>query len=169
MAIPRHSPVRSKDLFLKISSIARMSRRPAASFSSPSPPPTLQCVKPRSPLTPEIAERVGVYVGSGIGAFEVMEREHRKLMTAGPHRVSPFFITATIANLAAGQISIRYGATGPNLTVATACTTGAHAIGEAFRILQRGDADVMILFQCAAGEGRNSGSISNLIECWMFP
>src|SRR3989442_4563217 len=95
-------------------------------------------------VTPEIAERVGVYVGSGIGAFEVMEREHRKLMTAGPHRVSPFFITATIANLAAGQISIRYGAAGPNLTVATACTTGAHAIGEAFRILQRGDADVMI-------------------------
>jgi 3-oxoacyl-[acyl-carrier-protein] synthase II len=95
-------------------------------------------------VTPEIAERVGVYVGSGIGAFEVMEREHTKLMTAGPHRVSPFFITATIANLAAGQISIRYGAAGPNLTVATACTTGAHAIGEAFRILQRGDADVMI-------------------------
>jgi len=95
-------------------------------------------------VTPEIAERIGVYVGSGIGAFEVMEREHTKLMTAGPHRVSPFFITATVANLAAGQISIRYGAAGPNLTVATACTTGAHAIGEAFRILQRGDADVMI-------------------------
>jgi 3-oxoacyl-[acyl-carrier-protein] synthase II len=95
-------------------------------------------------ITPGIAERVGVYVGSGIGAFEVIEREHTKLMTAGPHRVSPFFITATIANLAAGQISIRYGAAGPNLTVATACTTGAHAIGEAFRILQRGDADVMI-------------------------
>jgi 3-oxoacyl-[acyl-carrier-protein] synthase II len=95
-------------------------------------------------ITDEIAERVGVYVGSGIGAFEVMEREHTKLMTDGPHRVSPFFITATIANLAAGQISIRCGASGPNLTVATACTTGAHAIGEAFRILQRGDADVMI-------------------------
>ena len=92
----------------------------------------------------ENAARVGVYVGSGIGAFEVMEREHTKLMAAGPGRVSPFFITATIANLAAGQISIRYGAAGPNLTVATACTTGAHAIGEAFRILQRGDADVMI-------------------------
>ncbi|MCU1320465.1 MAG: 3-oxoacyl-(acyl-carrier-protein) synthase 2 [Acidobacteriaceae bacterium] len=95
-------------------------------------------------VTPEIAERVGVYVGSGIGAFEVIEREHAKLMSAGPNRVSPFFITATIANLAAGQISIRYGATGPNLTVATACTTGAHAIGEAFRVLERGDADVMI-------------------------
>src|SRR3989442_14174767 len=92
----------------------------------------------------EIPGRVGVYVGSGIGAFEVMEREHTKLMTDGPPRISPFFITATIANLAAGQISIRYGASGPNLTVATACTTGAHAVGEAFRVLQRGDADVMI-------------------------
>lgn len=95
-------------------------------------------------ITSELSERVGVYVGTGIGAFEVIEREHEKLMHAGPHRVSPFFITATIANLAAGQISIRHNATGPNLTPATACTTGAHAIGEAFRILERGDADVMI-------------------------
>jgi len=95
-------------------------------------------------VTPENAERVGVYVGSGIGAFEVIEREHGKLMAQGPSRVSPFFITASIANLAAGQISIRYGARGPNLTCATACTTGAHAIGEAFRIIQRADADVMI-------------------------
>ena len=92
----------------------------------------------------EDAEKIGVYVGSGIGAFEVIEREHTKLTTAGPGRVSPFFITATIANLAAGQISIRYGATGPNLTCATACTTGAHAVGESFRVIQRGDADVMI-------------------------
>jgi 3-oxoacyl-[acyl-carrier-protein] synthase II len=92
----------------------------------------------------EDAEKIGVYVGSGIGAFEVIEREHSKLITAGPHRVSPFFITATIANLAAGQISIRYGATGPNLTCATACTTGAHAVGESFRVIQRGDADMMI-------------------------
>src|ERR1700761_8718259 len=92
----------------------------------------------------EDAGRVGVYVGSGIGAFEVIEREHSKLLSAGPNRVSPFFITATIANLAAGQISIRYGATGPNLTTATACTTGAHAVGESFRVIERGDADVMI-------------------------
>jgi 3-oxoacyl-[acyl-carrier-protein] synthase II len=92
----------------------------------------------------EDSEKIGVYVGSGIGAFEVIEREHTKLTTAGPNRVSPFFITATIANLAAGQISIRYGATGPNLTTATACTTGAHAVGESFRVIQRGDADVMI-------------------------
>jgi 3-oxoacyl-[acyl-carrier-protein] synthase II len=95
-------------------------------------------------MAAEDAEKVGVYVGSGIGAFEVIEREHSKLLASGPNRVSPFFITATIANLAAGQISIRYGATGPNLTCATACTTGAHAIGESFRVLQRGDADVMI-------------------------
>jgi 3-oxoacyl-[acyl-carrier-protein] synthase II len=95
-------------------------------------------------MAAEDAGKVGVYVGSGIGAFEVIEREHSKLLSAGPHRVSPFFITATIANLAAGQISIRYGATGPNLTCATACTTGAHAIGESFRVIQRGDADVMI-------------------------
>ena len=88
--------------------------------------------------------KVGVYVGSGIGAFEVIEREHSKLLASGPNRVSPFFITATIANLAAGQISIRYGATGPNLTCATACTTGAHAVGESLRVIQRGDADVMI-------------------------
>jgi 3-oxoacyl-[acyl-carrier-protein] synthase II len=95
-------------------------------------------------MAAEDAERVGVYVGSGIGAFEVIEREYTKLQNGGPDRVSPFFITATIANLAAGQISIRYGATGPNLTCATACTTGAHGVGEAFRILQRGDADAMI-------------------------
>lgn len=92
----------------------------------------------------EDPERVGVYVGSGIGAFEVTEREHAKLLASGPNRVSPFFINATVANLAAGQISIKYGATGPNLTPSTACTTGAHAIGEAFRILERGDADIMI-------------------------
>jgi 3-oxoacyl-[acyl-carrier-protein] synthase II len=98
----------------------------------------------RLDMTVEDAEKVGVYVGSGIGAFEVIEREHSKLLASGPNRVSPFFITATIANLAAGQISIRYGATGPNLTCATACTTGAHAIGESFRVIQRGNADVMI-------------------------
>jgi 3-oxoacyl-[acyl-carrier-protein] synthase II len=95
-------------------------------------------------ITPENAERVGVYVGSGIGAFEVIEREHNKLIAQGPSRVSPFFITASIANLAAGQISIECGARGPNITCATACTTGAHGIGEAFRIIQRGDAEVMI-------------------------
>jgi 3-oxoacyl-[acyl-carrier-protein] synthase II len=95
-------------------------------------------------ITPENAERVGVYVGSGVGAFEVIEREHSKLVAQGPSRVSPFFITASIANLAAGQISIQSGARGPNITCATACTTGAHGIGEAFRIIQRGDAEVMI-------------------------
>ncbi|RZU39152.1 beta-ketoacyl synthase N-terminal-like domain-containing protein [Edaphobacter modestus] len=96
-------------------------------------------------ITEKNAGHVGVCIGSGIGAFEVIEREHTKLMTQGPSRVSPFFITASIVNLAAGgQVSIRYGAKGPNLTCATACTTGAHGIGEAFRIIQRGDADAMI-------------------------
>jgi 3-oxoacyl-[acyl-carrier-protein] synthase II len=95
-------------------------------------------------ISEDNAERIGVYVGSGIGAFEVIEREHSRLLAGGPDRVSPFFINASIANLASGQISIRYGATGPNLTVATACTTGAHGIGEAWHIIRRGDADVMI-------------------------
>jgi 3-oxoacyl-[acyl-carrier-protein] synthase II len=92
----------------------------------------------------EHPDRVGVFVGSGVGGFEAIEREHAKLTSLGPGRVSPFFITAAIVNLAAGQISIRWGAAGPNLAPATACTTGAHAIGEAYRIIQYGDADVMI-------------------------
>src|SRR5882724_8956675 len=92
----------------------------------------------------EHPDRVGVFEGSGVGGFEAIEREHAKLTSQGPGRVSPFFITAAIVNLAAGQISIRWGATGPNLAYATACTTGAHAIGEAYRIIQYGDADVMI-------------------------
>jgi 3-oxoacyl-[acyl-carrier-protein] synthase II len=92
----------------------------------------------------ELGDRVGVSVGSGVGGFEAIEREHAKLTSQGPGRVSPFFITAAIVNLAAGQISIRWGAAGPNLAHATACTTGAHAIGEAYRIVQYGDADVMI-------------------------
>ena len=92
----------------------------------------------------EHPDRVGVFVGSGVGGFEAIERGHAKLTSQGPGRVSPFFITAAIVNLAAGQISIRWGAAGPNLAPATACTTGAHAIGEAYRIIQYGDADVMI-------------------------
>jgi 3-oxoacyl-[acyl-carrier-protein] synthase II len=89
-------------------------------------------------------ERVGVSVGSGIGAFEVIEREHRTFLDKGPGRVSPFFVSSSIINLAAGQISIRTGAKGPNLAPCSACTTSAHAIGEAFRIIQNGHADVMI-------------------------
>jgi 3-oxoacyl-[acyl-carrier-protein] synthase II len=87
---------------------------------------------------------VGVHIGSGIGGFDVIEREHEALLTGGPRRISPFFIPATIVNLAAGQVSIRYGAKGPNEATCTACTTGAHAIGDAFKIIQRCDADVMI-------------------------
>lgn len=95
-------------------------------------------------VTPEIAEQVGVYIGSGIGGFDVIEREHTALMEGGPRKISPFFIPASIVNLAAGQVSIRYGAKGPNMASATACTTSAHAIGDSFKIIQRGDADVMI-------------------------
>lgn len=90
------------------------------------------------------AERVGVYIGSGIGGFEVIEREHKNLLEKGPGRISPFFIPATIVNLASGQVSIRTGAKGPNSAVATACTTGAHAIGDSYKIIQRDDADAMI-------------------------
>ncbi|MCL6545132.1 MAG: beta-ketoacyl-ACP synthase II [Bryobacteraceae bacterium] len=95
-------------------------------------------------ISPEEAERVGVYIGSGIGGFEVIEREHRNLLEKGPGRISPFFIPATIVNLASGYVSIRVGAKGPNSATATACTTGCHAIGDSYKIIQRGDADVMI-------------------------
>jgi 3-oxoacyl-[acyl-carrier-protein] synthase II len=89
-------------------------------------------------------ERVGVYIGSGIGGFEVIEREHKILLEKGPSRISPFFIPATIINLASGYVSIRTGAKGPNSATATACTTSAHSIGDSFRIIQRGEADAMI-------------------------
>jgi 3-oxoacyl-[acyl-carrier-protein] synthase II len=95
-------------------------------------------------VSDENAEQVGVYVGSGIGGFEVIEREHKNLLEFGPRRISPFFIPATIVNLASGYISIRTGARGPNSATATACTTSAHSIGDSFKIIQRGDADVMI-------------------------
>lgn len=89
-------------------------------------------------------ERVGVFIGSGIGGFDVIEREHSNMLQGGPRKISPFFIPATIINLAAGQVSIRYGAKGPNEATATACTTSAHSIGDAYRIIERDDADVMI-------------------------
>ncbi len=92
----------------------------------------------------EVAESAGTYISSGIGDFWAIEREHSKLLEDGPDRVSPFFIVSAIVNLAAGQVSIRYGAKGPNSATATACSAGAHAIGDSFRIIQRGDADVMI-------------------------
>jgi 3-oxoacyl-[acyl-carrier-protein] synthase II len=95
-------------------------------------------------VTEEIAERVGVHIGSGIGGFDVIEREHEAFLKGGPRKISPFFIPATIVNLAAGHVSIRYNAKGPNEATATACTTSAHSIGDAFRIIERGDADVMI-------------------------
>jgi 3-oxoacyl-[acyl-carrier-protein] synthase II len=90
------------------------------------------------------AEMVGTYISSGIGDFWAIEREHEKLLKSGPGRVSPFFIVSAIVNLAAGNVSIRHGAKGPNSATATACSAGAHAIGDSFRMIERGDADVMI-------------------------
>lgn len=90
------------------------------------------------------ASRVGVYIGSGIGGFETIEKQHSRYLERGPRRISPFFIPASIVNLAAGQVSIRFGASGPNLASCTACSAGAHAVGDSYRIIERGDADVMI-------------------------
>ena len=95
-------------------------------------------------ITPQNAERVGVNIGSGIGGFDVIEREHSAMLKGGPRKISPFFIPGTIANLAAGQVSIRHGALGPNEATSTACTTSAHSVGNAFRTIERDDADVMI-------------------------
>jgi 3-oxoacyl-[acyl-carrier-protein] synthase II len=95
-------------------------------------------------LAPEIAERAGVFIGSGIGGFDVIEREHTALMEGGPRKISPFFIPASIVNLAAGHVSIRHGAKGPNSATCTACSSSAHAIGDAFKLITRCAADVMI-------------------------
>jgi 3-oxoacyl-[acyl-carrier-protein] synthase II len=98
----------------------------------------------RLAIGPDNADQVGVFIASGIGGFSTIEREHDALRAGGPRRISPFFIPASIINLAAGQVSIRFGARGPNLATCTACTASAHAVGEAFEIIRRGDADVMI-------------------------
>jgi 3-oxoacyl-[acyl-carrier-protein] synthase II len=95
-------------------------------------------------ITPDLATRAGVFIASGIGGFSTIEREHKALMAGGPRRISPFFIPASIINLAAGQVSIRFGAKGPNSATCTACSASAHAIGDAFEIIRRDDADVMI-------------------------
>jgi 3-oxoacyl-[acyl-carrier-protein] synthase II len=95
-------------------------------------------------VTAENAERVGVFIGSGIGGFEVIEREHTNLLQGGPRKMSPFFIPAAIVNMAAGQISIRYGAQGPISATATACATSANSIGDSVRMILHGDADAMI-------------------------
>jgi len=95
-------------------------------------------------ITDDIAEQVGTYISSGIGDFWAIEREHSKLLNEGPGRVSPFFIPSAIVNLASGQVSIRHNAKGPNSATATACSAGAHAIGDSFKLIQRSAADVMI-------------------------
>ncbi len=109
-------------------------------------------------VTPEIANRVGVFIASGIGGFTTIEREHRAFLEGGPRKISPFFIPAAIINLASGQVSIRFGAKGPNSATCTACTASAHALGDAFEIIKRGAADAMIAggaeaAVCAMGVG----------------
>ena len=95
-------------------------------------------------ITPDLASRVGVFIASGIGGFGTIEREHREYLNGGPRRISPFFIPSAIINLAAGQVSIRFGAKGPNSATCTACSASAHAIGDAWEIIRRGDAEAMI-------------------------
>ena len=95
-------------------------------------------------ITPEMSSRVGVFIASGIGGFATIEREHKALIEGGPRRISPFFIPSAIINLAAGQVSIRFGARGPNSATCTACAASAHALGDAFEVIRRGDADAMI-------------------------
>jgi 3-oxoacyl-[acyl-carrier-protein] synthase II len=95
-------------------------------------------------ITPGNAADIGVFLGSGIGGFSTIEREHKALLDGGPRRISPFFIPSAIINLAAGQVSIRFGAKGPNLATCTACSASAHAIGDSFEIIRRGDAEAMI-------------------------
>jgi 3-oxoacyl-[acyl-carrier-protein] synthase II len=95
-------------------------------------------------ITPQLADHAGVYIGSGIGGFDVIEREHTALMQGGPRKISPFFIPAAIVNLASGFVSIRWGAKGPNSATCTACSSSTHAVGDSFKLIQRGAADVMI-------------------------
>src|SRR5206468_7446612 len=94
--------------------------------------------------TPELSTRTGVFIASGIGGFTTIEREHKALLEGGPRKISPFFIPSAIINLAAGQVSIRFGAKGPNSATCTACSASAHAIGDAYEIIRRSDAEVMI-------------------------
>ncbi len=95
-------------------------------------------------MSPEDAPRVGVFIASGIGGFTTFEREHKALLEGGPRKISPFFIPSAIINLAAGQVSIRFGAKGPNSATCTACSASAHALGDASELILRGTADVMI-------------------------
>jgi 3-oxoacyl-[acyl-carrier-protein] synthase II len=102
-------------------------------------------------VTAANAARVGVFIASGIGGFSSIEREHRAFLEGGPRKISPFFIPGAIINLASGQVSIRFGAKGPNSATATACAASAHAVGDAFEIIRRGAADVMIAGGSEAG------------------
>ena len=135
---------RSRGSTRSSSSRRRKSRRSTSSSSTRSRRRSSRWMTPGSGSTPENADRVGVFIASGIGGFATIEREHSKLLEGGPGRISPFFIPASIINLAAGHVSIRFGAKGPNLATCTACSASAHALGEACEIIRRGDADAMI-------------------------
>ena len=106
-------------------------------------------------LTPETAPRVGVFIASGIGGFITIEREHKAYLEGGPRKISPFFIPSAIINLASGQVSIRFGAKGPNSATCTACTASAHAVGDAWEIIRRGAADAMIAGGVRGGDLRD--------------
>ncbi len=141
----RGSPARSRTSTRCSSSTRKTSRRWTSSSSSPSPPSQFAVDDARA--DGDAGHRrpgSGVFIASGIGGFSTIEREHKALLEGGPRRISPFFIPAAIINLAAGQVSIRFGAKGPNSATCTACSASAHAIGDAFEIIRRDDADVMI-------------------------
>jgi 3-oxoacyl-[acyl-carrier-protein] synthase II len=101
-------------------------------------------------ITEQSVHRIGCVIGAGFGGLPTLERNHEALLRAGPGRISPFFVPMLIANMAAGQVCMRFGLRGPNSCVATACAAGTHAIGDAYKIIQRGDADVMLSGGCEA-------------------
>jgi len=142
-ALTAPSPGKSATLNLSTGSRKKNSRRWGASSRLPWRRLTSPCACDLK-ITPDIEEMVGVYVASGIGGFDVIEREHSKLLQGGPGRISPFFIPAAIVNLASGHISIKYGAKGPNSATATACSASAHAVGDSLRLIQHGYAEAMI-------------------------
>ena len=134
-------------------------------------------------LSEEQAERIGCIVGSGIGGLPMIEATHEEYRTRGPRRISPFFVPASITNMISGHLSIRYGFTGPNLAIVTACTTGLHCIGEAGRLIEYGDADVMVaggaestvsplgverLLRKAGFQARRAGAPVKLGDHWLF-
>ena len=143
-ASPRGSRARSRGSTRWSSSRRRTSRRWTSSSSTRSRRRSSRWTTPACRSRRRTRPDVGVFIASGIGGFATIEREHSALLDGGPRKISPFFIPSSIINLAAGQVSIRFGAKGPNSATCTACSASAHAIGDAFEIIRRGDADAMI-------------------------